>query len=77
MAAGKVEEHSHRQEEYQGWQMGITTYRVGKTWFCTVDNVSPGARLYSASGESRESVEKQAVRGAQLLLSKTRRVGSG
>lgn len=75
MAAGKVEEYTRRQEEHKGWQIGITTYRVGETWFCTVDNVSPGARLHSVSGGSKEGVERQAVRAAQLLLGKTRRFG--
>ena len=39
----KVEEHQEREMEIEGWPVHLTSYRIGETFHCTADNVSPGA----------------------------------
>lgn len=68
-----VTNHSRRVEEYQGWQMGITTYQLGDDWWCVVDNVSPGARLCSHKAATKEAAESHAIGVAKRLLGRTRR----
>lgn len=72
-----VTDYSRRVEDTDtGWQIGITTYRLGNEWWCIVDNVSPGARLCSHKAETREAAEAHAIGVAKRLLARTRRAGA-
>ena len=69
-----VTDHTRRIEQTDtGWQIGVTTYRLGDVWWCIVDNVSPGARLCSRKAETKEAAESHAIGVAKRLLGRTRR----
>ena len=37
------EDYQETKRDLDGWPINITSYRVGDAWYCTIDNVSPGA----------------------------------
>jgi hypothetical protein len=69
----KAEEYSERQEEIDGWKVHIVTYKVGDRYYCSIDNVDPGARFARAEGATREDVERVAVEKARKYLGQTRK----
>ena len=69
----KAEEYTERREMIDGWPVHIVTYRVNETYYCTIDNVDPGARFARADGATREDAERVALEKAQKYLRQTRR----
>jgi len=67
----KVEEHSKRQQQVGQWKVNIVSYRLGDRYYCTVDNVEPGATLARAQGLTRDEAEKKALGKAEGMLAKT------
>ena len=72
----KAEEYSERREVIDGWPIHVVTYRLGDVYYCTVDNVDPGARFARAEGPSREDAERTALEKARRYLKQTRRFPS-
>jgi hypothetical protein len=69
----KPEDYSERQLDIEGWQVNITTYKLGEVYHSKADNVSPGAWLARTTGATREEAEQKALDRARQLLSRTRR----
>ncbi|HTS76526.1 MAG TPA: hypothetical protein VMG40_10005 [Bryobacteraceae bacterium] len=69
----RVEHFAERKVEIDGWPVNLTTYRIGETFHCRADNVSPGAGLARTHGTTREEAEQKAIERAKDLLSRTRR----
>ena len=69
----KAEEYSERNDTVDTWPIHIVTYCVGDTYYCTIDNVDPGARFARAEGATREDAERVALEKAQRYLRQTRR----
>ncbi len=69
----KPEDFAERNLELAGWPVHVVTYRLGKLYYCKVDNVSPGAQVARASAASREEAEQQALAKAGERLAATRR----
>ena len=69
----RVEEYGERDLQLAGWDVHLTTYRLGEVYHCKADNVSPGAALARTTGSSREEAETKAIERAEKLLSRTRR----
>jgi len=69
----KVEEFGERSLQLGGWDVHLTTYRLGEVYHCKADNVSPGAALARTTGETRDVAERKAIERAEQLLSRTRR----
>jgi hypothetical protein len=69
----KSEEFRERREELNGWTVNVVSYRVGDRFYCTVDNVDPGARFARAEGASRDAAEAAAIEKATKYLKQTRR----
>lgn len=69
----KVEEHRERKIEIAGWPVNLTSYRIGETFYCTADNVSPGANVARTSGSTREEAEQKAIERATERLGRTKR----
>ena len=67
----KVEEHSKRQQQVGQWKVNIVSYRLGDRYYCTVDNVEPGATLARAQVLTRDEAEKKALGKAEGMLAKT------
>jgi hypothetical protein len=74
MAQFRPEQHQKRQAEAEGWPIGITSYKLGDSWICHVDNVSPGAVIARGRGTSRDEAEQAALAGASRWLRSTRRM---
>jgi hypothetical protein len=68
-----VEEHRERQVEIAGWPVNLTSYKIGDTFHCKADNVSPGAALARTTGATREEAEQKAIERATELLGRTKR----
>jgi len=69
----KVEEFAEHKIEIDGWPVNLVSYKIGDTFYCKADNVSPGARLARTKGTTREEVESAAIARAKELLARTRR----
>ena len=69
----KAEDFAERNETIDTWPIHIVTYRIGDTYYCTIDNVDPGARLARAEGRTRDEAERAALEKAQRYLRQTRR----
>ena len=70
----RSEEFRETKKELEGWPINIVSYRVGTTFYCTIDNVSPGARFARAEGPTREAAESSALEKAARYLKQTRRM---
>jgi hypothetical protein len=68
-----VEDHRERTLELEGWPVRLTSYRIGETFHCTADNVSPGATLARTSAATREEAEDAAIDRAKEKLAETKR----
>jgi hypothetical protein len=69
----KSEEFRERREDLSGWPVNIVSYRIGDRYYCTIDNVDPGARFARAEGPTREEAESAAIEKATKYLQQTRR----
>ena len=69
----KAEDYTERNEEVGGGPVHIVTYRIGDKYYCTIDNVDPGARFARAEAATREEVERVALEKAQRHLKQTRK----
>jgi hypothetical protein len=66
-----AEEYTERREKVGAFEINIVTYRLGDTYHCKVDNVSPGAIVARGKGKTREEAE-QAVEVARERVARTR-----
>jgi dsRNA-specific ribonuclease len=69
----KAEQYSTREVELAGWKARVTSYKSGDTYYCSVDNVSPGAVVARAEGKTREEAEQAAVEKAAKYFAQTRK----
>ena len=69
----KVENHSERKIEIDGWPVNLTSYQIGETFHCKADNVSPGAALARTTGATRQEAEDKAIARAKELLGRTKK----
>ena len=69
----KSEDYQESRRELDGWPINVVTYRVGERYYCTIENVSPGARFARAEGVSRDEAEAAALEKATRYLKRTRR----
>jgi len=68
----RPQDHSKRRLTVSGWPVQVVSYKLDATYYCTVDNVSPGAWISRAQGETREEAESKALEKAAEYLSRTR-----
>ena len=71
----KPEEYSRRQQEVGRWKINIISFKLGDRYYCTVDNVEPGARIARGEGATQEEAERSAIEKATARLSRTRVMG--
>jgi hypothetical protein len=74
MSQFTAQEYERRHEVLEGWEIGITTYRLGERCFCKVDNVSPGALIARAVAATKAEAERSALASARTRLASTRRM---
>ncbi len=69
----RAEDYTERTEHIDGWRVHIVTYRIADRYYCSIDNVDPGARYARAEGATRDEAEKTALDKARRYLAQTRR----
>ena len=69
----KIEEYQEHKVVVDGWEVNLTSYRLGGEWHAKADNVSPGATLCRTTGASREEAEDRVLKRAEELLDRTHR----
>jgi hypothetical protein len=69
----KAEDFQEHKVEVSGWEVNLSSYKLGETWHCKADNVSPGAVLARTTGATRAEAEEKALKHAKELLARTRR----
>ena len=69
----KPEQYSERLLEVGGWPLRLICYRLGETFYCKADNVSPGALIARSTGATREEAEEKALAAAGERLGHTTR----
>ena len=67
----KPEDYSERTVDVEEWQVNLTSYKLGDTYHCKADNVSPGAWLARTTGKTKQEAESAALERAKNLLAKT------
>ena len=69
----RAEGYTKRRQPLGDWEIEIETYQVGDVFYCTINNVDPGARFARAEGPTREEAENKALEKAERYLKQTRR----
>jgi hypothetical protein len=69
----KPEDYSERALEVEGWPVKVTSYKLENEYYCTVDNVSPGAWIVRTTGATKHDAEDKALAKAKQRLARTRR----
>ncbi len=67
----KAEDYSERELEVAGWPVRLTSYKLGDTYHCKADNVSPGAAIARTTGATRQEAEEAALEKARQRLERT------
>jgi hypothetical protein len=73
----KAEGYERRRLELGGWPIEVETHKLGNVYYCSINNVDPGARFARAEGPTREEAERQALAKAERYLAQTRKFPSG
>ena len=76
MTIFKPEEQHERKESLPPFEIHILSYRLDKMYYCTVDNVDPGAVIARANGATREEAEAKAIAKAKERIQQTRIFGN-
>ncbi len=67
----KADDFSVNTREISGLTVNITSYKIGKRYYCHIDNVDPGATIVRLDGESKDEVIQTAIdRAIRRLTSK-------
>ena len=69
----KAEGYERRRLELGGWPIEVETFKLGDVYYCTINNVDPGARFARAEAPTREEAEQQALAKAERYLAQTKR----
>jgi hypothetical protein len=67
------EGYERRRLELAGWPIEIETLKIGEIYYCTINNVDPGARFARAEGTTRDEAEQKALAKAERYLAQTRK----
>lgn len=73
MKSFRAEEYLKRSGLIDGWDVGITTYRILDKYVCLIDNVSPGATIARAAAATPEAAHRRATEVARARLATTHR----
>ena len=66
----KPEDYSERKTQLAGWPITIVSYKLGTTYYVTVDNQNPGAWVAKAQGATKQEAEAKALKDAEALMAK-------
>ncbi|MBI1807559.1 MAG: hypothetical protein HYR76_10965 [Ignavibacteria bacterium] len=69
----KADDFRVETKEISGWKVNITSYRIGNTGYCHIDNIDPGATIARTEAETQEEAVAAALaRARERLIPKTR-----
>ena len=66
----KAEEYSERKTELAGWPVSIVSYRLGTTYYVSINNEEPGAWIVKGEGPTLTEAEAKARKEAEAALAK-------
>ena len=69
----KAEGYTKRRQPLGDWTIELETYQLGDVFYCTINNVDPGARFARAEAPTREEAERKALEKAEKYIKQTRR----
>ena len=64
----KADDFNVNTREISGLTVNITSYKIGKRYYCHIDNVDPGATIVRMDGESKDEVIQTALERAMRRL---------
>ena len=67
----RPEEYLERTESVPPFRIHVVSYRLGDEYYCSVDNVDPGAVITRSKGATRKEAELKAVTRAQERIKRT------
>jgi hypothetical protein len=70
----RAQEYDAHAETLQGWPVRIISYRIGGTFFASIESADPGAAIARAQGSTRAEATELARRKAAARLDQTRRM---
>ena len=69
----KADEYRMESKEIDGLKINITSYKIGPTYYCHVDNVDPGAVIARSEAESQdEAIQVAMAKTMERLKPKVR-----
>ena len=69
----KADEYRIESKEIDGLKINITSYKIGATYYCHVDNVDPGAVIARSEAESQdEAIQVAMAKTMERLKPKVR-----
>jgi hypothetical protein len=68
----RAEQYLRRYDMVEGWQVGITSYRLGDMFYCSIESVGAGANIARSEGTDRDQAEERALSKARERLARTR-----
>ncbi|MFZ1082418.1 MAG: hypothetical protein WAO19_10890 [Candidatus Kryptoniota bacterium] len=60
--------YRERTEPVPPFKIHIVSYRLGEKFYCTVDNVDPGANIARAEAQTQDEAESKAIAKAKERL---------
>ncbi len=69
----KAEEYQERKEQLAGWPVRIISYRLGGTYFVSINNEEPGAWIVKGEALTLAEAESKARKEATEALEKVKR----
>jgi len=73
----RAEGYTKRRQPLGDWEIEIETYQAGDVFYCTINNVDPGARFARAEGATKEEAARKALEKAEKYIKQTRRFTTG
>ena len=71
MKETRPEQYKVHIESVPPFRIRITSYKVGDVYYCTVDNIDPGAVIARSRGKSQEEAESKAIAHARQRVEAT------
>ena len=69
----KTEEYKERKEQLSGWPVRIISYKLGTTYYVSINNEEPGAWIVKGEGPSLQDAETKARKEAAEALAKIKK----
>lgn len=67
--ATHIEDYCSEQRTLHGHEIVVTTYRLGRRYFCVVENAEVGATICRATGENLDEARRSALAVTERKLS--------